>query len=66
MQSNREPEAQQLINELRDLPAPAGTLIGGVAADYTDTQDGIAETLPLALGWIAISVPAGAGKSRRL
>ena len=52
----RSPEAQQLIHELRDLPAPAGTLIGGVAADYTDTQDGIAETLPLALGWIAISV----------
>ena len=52
----RSPEAQQLINDLRDLPAPAGTLIGGVAADYTDTQDGIAETLPLALGWIAISV----------
>jgi RND superfamily putative drug exporter len=52
----RSPEAQQLIHDLRDLPAPAGTLIGGVAADYTDTQDGIAETLPLALGWIAISV----------
>ena len=52
----RSPEAQQLIHDLRDLPAPTGTLIGGVAADYTDTQDGIADTLPLALGWIAISV----------
>jgi RND superfamily putative drug exporter len=52
----RSPEAQKLIHDLRELPAPAGTLIGGVAADYTDTQDGIAETLPLALGWIAISV----------
>jgi RND superfamily putative drug exporter len=52
----RSPEAQQLIHDLRDLPAPSGTLIGGVAADYTDTQDGISETLPLALGWIAISV----------
>ena len=52
----RSPEAQKLIHNLRDLPAPAGTLIGGVAADYTDTQDGISETLPLALGWIAISV----------
>ena len=52
----RSPEAQKLIHDLRDLPAPVGTLIGGVAADYTDTQDGIAETLPLALGWIAISV----------
>ena len=52
----RSPEAQQLIHNLRDLPAPTRTLIGGVAADYTDTQDGIAEKLPLALGWIAISV----------
>ena len=52
----RSPEAQKLIHDLRDLPAPNGTLVGGVAADYTDTQDGIAQTLPLALGWIAISV----------
>ena len=52
----RSPEAQKMIHDLRDLPSPAGTLVGGVAADYTDTQDGISETLPLALGWIAISV----------
>ena len=52
----RSPEAQKLIHELRDLPSPTGTLIGGVAADYTDTQDGISQTLPMALGWIAISV----------
>jgi RND superfamily putative drug exporter len=52
----RTPEAQKLIRELRDLPSPTGTLIGGVAADYTDTQDGISQTLPMALGWIAISV----------
>jgi len=52
----RSPEAQKLIHDLRDLPAPNGTLVGGVAADYTDTQDGIAQTLPLALGWIAVSV----------
>ena len=52
----RSPEAQKLINSLRDLPSPNGTLVGGVAADYTDTQAGISQTLPLALGWIAISV----------
>lgn len=52
----RSPEAQKLIHDLRDLNSPAGTLIGGIAADYTDTQDGISQTLPLALGWIAISV----------
>jgi RND superfamily putative drug exporter len=52
----RSPEAQKLIHDLRDLQSPAGTMIGGVAADYTDSQDGIASTLPLAFGWIAISV----------
>ncbi len=52
----RTPEAQQLIHDLRDVKAPEGTLIGGVAADYTDSQDGISSTLPWALGWIALSV----------
>ena len=52
----RSPEAQKLIHDLRDISSPTGTLIGGVAADYTDSQDGIASTLPLAFGWIAISV----------
>ena len=28
----------------------------GVAADYTDSQDGISSTLPMALAWITISV----------
>ena len=52
----RTPEAQELIHQVRDINAPEGTLVGGVAADYTDSQDGIAATLPLALGWIVISV----------
>ena len=52
----RTPESQKLIQDLRDVKAPAGTLIGGVAADYTDSQDGISRTLPWAFGWIAISV----------
>ena len=52
----RTPEAQDLIHKVRDLSAPEGTLVGGVAADFTDSQDGIAQTLPLALGWIAVSV----------
>jgi RND superfamily putative drug exporter len=52
----RTPESQKLIHDLRDVNAPAGTLIGGVAADYTDSQDGISRTLPWAFGWIAISV----------
>jgi len=52
----RSPESQKLIHDLRDVKAPTGTLIGGVAADYTDSQDGISRTLPWAFGWIAISV----------
>ena len=52
----RTPEAQKLIHTIRDIPAPDGTLIGGVAADYTDSQDGISATLPWALGWIILSV----------
>ncbi len=52
----RTPEAQAMIHAIRDIEAPVGTLIGGVAADYTDSQDGIARTLPLALGWIVLSV----------
>ena len=45
-----------MIHDLRAINAPQGTLIGGTAADYTDSQDGIAQTLPWALSWIAISV----------
>ena len=52
----RTPEAQKLIHNIRAVKSPEGTLVGGVAADYTDSQDGIAHTLPWALGWIALSV----------
>lgn len=52
----RTPESQQLIHDVRAIKAPSGTLIGGVAADYTDSQDGIAKTLPWAFGWITLSV----------
>lgn len=54
--SPRTAAAQALIEEIRDIPAPAGLLIGGVAADYTDTQNGIAGALPMALGWVLFSV----------
>ena len=53
---SRTPEAADLIHRLRELNSPEGTLIGGVAADYTDSQDGTAEALPWALLWITISV----------
>ena len=52
----RTPAAEVLVKELRKIRAPEGTLIGGVAADYADTQIGIAKTMPWALLWIAIGV----------
>jgi RND superfamily putative drug exporter len=52
----RTPEAQKMIHAIRDIKAPTGTLVGGVAADYTDSQDGISKTLPWALGWVFLSV----------
>jgi RND superfamily putative drug exporter len=54
--SPRTLDAQRLINDIRAIPAPDGLLIGGVAADYTDTQNGIARALPWALGWVFLSV----------
>ena len=55
-EQSRTLDAQRIIHEIRDLPVPEGTLIGGAAADFTDSQDGIARTLPWALGWIALTV----------
>ena len=50
----RTPAAEKMITEIRALKVPQGTLVGGVAADYADSQIGIAKKLPLALLWIAL------------
>jgi RND superfamily putative drug exporter len=55
-EASRTLAAERIIHDIRDIPRPTGTLIGGAAADFTDSQDGIASTLPLALGWIAFWV----------
>lgn len=52
----RTPEAQALINEIRAIESPLEVLVGGVAADYADTQDAIADMLPWVLLWITITV----------
>jgi len=52
--SARSPAAENMIIKIRELKVPEGTLVGGVAADYADSQIGIAKKLPLALTWIAI------------
>jgi RND superfamily putative drug exporter len=49
-------EAETLIWEIRDIDSTLEVLVGGVAADYTDTQEGIAETLPWVLIWVTIAV----------
>lgn len=54
--SSRSQDAERLIKELRALERPDGLLIGGAAADFTDSQQGIARTLPWALGWVGITV----------
>ena len=52
----RTPDSQELIQNVRNVDSPEGTLVGGVAADYTDSQNGISRTLPWALAWIVLSV----------
>ena len=52
----RTPEAQALINEIRAIESPVEVLVGGVAADYADAQDAIADMLPWVLLWITITV----------
>lgn len=52
----RTPEAEKLIHNIRDLAAPKGTLVGGVASDYADTQGAISRTLPIVGLWIVIAV----------
>ena len=55
-QPSRSTSSLQVIHDIRNLDKPDGTLIGGAAADFTDSQDGIANKLPVALGWIALTV----------
>lgn len=52
----RTPEGENQIQQLRAISAPAGTLIGGVAADYADSQGGIKQKLPIVVLWIIITV----------
>ena len=41
---SRSTDSLQVIHDIRNLDQPVGTLIGGAAADFTDSQDGIAKT----------------------
>lgn len=52
----RSPEGERTIAGLRAVEAPPGAMIGGLAAEYTDSQQGIARMLPWALGWVILAV----------
>ena len=53
---SRNMDAQDLITRLRAVPSPVeGTLIGGQAAVFTDSQNGISKNLPVVLGWLTIA-----------
>ena len=53
----RSPEGESVIAALRAVPAPStGTAIGGLAAQYADSQAAIARMMPWAMGWILVSV----------
>ncbi|MFS8198381.1 MMPL family transporter [Streptomyces sp. CWNU-52B] len=50
-------EAQSLVDEIRDIAAPAGiqSLVGGTDAVLVDSKDSIAGKLPLAVALVAIT-----------
>ena len=52
----RTPEAEKMIMEMRELLVGVDALVGGVAADYADTQGATARTLPYVLIWILTTV----------
>ena len=53
---SRNMDAKNLILRLRAVQPPTdGTLIGGQAAIFTDSQAGISDNLPTVLGWLTIA-----------
>ena len=54
--ASRTPEGAALIADIRALDSlPAGTLVGGAAATYADSQSALFNRLPLAVGLIALA-----------
>lgn len=52
----RSPEGQVLVTEIRQIDSTLEYLVGGAAADYTDSQNGISSTLGWVLLWVTIAV----------
>ena len=52
----RTPEAESMIKEIRKKLEGVDALVGGVAADYADTQGATSRTLPWVMLWILVTV----------
>lgn len=50
------PNAKTLIENIRKLDKPKGTLVGGMSAELLDSQNGIKHALPIVFTWVCISV----------
>jgi RND superfamily putative drug exporter len=50
-------DARALVDDVRDIPAPAGTeaLVGGASAELHDQMTGIGDRLPLVAGWLVLT-----------
>jgi RND superfamily putative drug exporter len=49
------PDGEALVDRLRQVPAPSSVLIGGSAAQLTDTEAALRHKLPLALGLLLVA-----------
>ncbi|PWJ46978.1 putative drug exporter of the RND superfamily [Quadrisphaera granulorum] len=53
--SSRTPAAIDLVDAVRAVPSPAGTLVGGGLAVFADGQHATSRTLPAVLAWVALT-----------
>lgn len=52
---SRSTAGMDLVNSIRDIPTPFEVQVGGIAADYTDSMNGITSRLPWLLLWVFAS-----------
>lgn len=51
-----DPAGEQLLADIRDIPAPAAeVLVGGVAAEWADATQSILDRFWLVIGWLALT-----------
>lgn len=49
------PEARDLVDRVREVPAPTTALVGGQVAELRDSLASIGSRLPVAVGWIVLT-----------